>query len=530
MHHDLLPDALLACTTGKIIMPDGQVVQSRRDQFPFDDLLITNPSADNFSPSWITLSPEGYLQFTEKHLVEAFTRFHKLTQKNGRFFTDGKKITAAEVRGMLYASIALVASKPGDRIDSAMKALRIVCPDQSPEQETTRLSIAALAAELKARGYGVRFNTITNRQEVQGSTESGRPIKRDDLRALLHDDLSGEYKGVTHDTIELYVGFIARENQYNPVVELLDSTEWDGVSRFDALYELMGIEDQLSKTLVRKWCLQCVALLFNDERNPFGADGALVLVGPQGKGKTSLLRHLAIRPEWFGEGQRLSDFDKDYERRVLSNWISELGEVQSTFKKSDIDNLKNFVTAPIDRYRLPYGHDDIESVRHTSLCATCNDEIYLIDPTGNRRWWSVPFRDDPIDYAKLAAFDSLQLWAEIYHCFVKGMTYTERAACFRLTPLEQAALAKRNGEHEAPIKAQPEVEEILARGKEEGLLYKLMSVTAFKLAWPEYLKQYSPQQISKALKRCGVEVKRTKQGAKAELPIQTAVTIPFKTM
>jgi putative DNA primase/helicase len=282
-----------------------------------------------------------------------------------------------------------------------------------PKSAKTRLTIEALAEELAMRGIAVKYNLINCEYEIMGRTDAGFTMSQDDLLARMHNALTDLYKGATFETLAAYINFIAREHRYNPVLEALEAVTWDGVDRLPQLYALMGLEaDSLSQALVRKWLMQSVALLFNDAADPFGADGCLVLNGAQGAGKTSLFRHLALRDAWFGEGLTVNDRDKDTTRRIVTTWIAELGEVESTLK-SDISALKAFVSASIDHYRLPYGRADVVAPRMTSLCATCNSDRYLIDPTGNRRWWSVPF-SRMIPRAELVALDALQRWAQIF--------------------------------------------------------------------------------------------------------------------
>ena len=383
-----------------------------------------------------------------------------------------------------------------------------------------RLSRAALAEQMEAMGVGIRYNVITCEYEPLGRTEAGRVMSQDDLITLLHDALADYFKGVSFDTLNAYVTLQARENEYNPVLDTLRAVEWDGRDRLPQLFELIGIEaDNLSQVLVTKWLKQSVALLFNDPADPYGADGVLVFNGEQGAGKTSLFRHLALRDAWFGEGMTVNDRDKDTTRRIVTTWIAELGEVESTLK-SDISALKAFVSAAVDHYRLPYGRNDVVAPRMTSLCATCNSDRYLIDPTGNRRWWSVPFTRT-VPRAELVALDALQLWAQIF-AEVAPLPYHDKAACYRLTDEERAALAKRNGDYEKPQKAQTEIEDILAQGEAEQLPKKVLTATQWKGYWPE-LRPYDARQIGAALKKCGINTEERKingkKGRWAELPV-----------
>lgn len=412
-----------------------------------------------------------------------------------------------ELETILSSVLRYPAGTPVKQTDAPQAAT------QAPKR--ARLTRAALADEMHARGYSVRYNVISGEYETIGRTEAGRVMTQDDLITLMHDALADDYKGASFDTLTQYIAFQARENQYNPVVELLKATKWDGVDRLPQLYNLMGVtDDALSKTLIRKWLYQAVALLFNDAADPFGADGCLVLNGEQGAGKTSLFRHLAMRDAWFGEGCSIDDHDKDTGRRVITKWISELGEVESTLK-SDISKLKAFVSASVDRYRLPYGKSDVVAPRFTSLCATCNSDRYLIDPTGNRRWWSVPF-NRTVPRAELLELDALQLWAQIF-AIVAPLNYHDKAACFRLSEDEKKLLAVRNGEYEKPMKSQPEVADILFQAKRDDLTMKRMTVSEFKSMW-DVLRPYTAQQISAALKACEIEITRTRAGAVAELP------------
>lgn len=530
-----------AAEGGFVLLPgEGRpYAEAKNGAYDLDDLLISpflhtyKSLSDLFAashgmylyPEWFAYDPDKhYYQYTEKELCQQFIECKKLTKRKGEYFMDGNPVKRSEVKDALLRTLSIVRTDAGSKLYTTFSALERVCKDEEPDEQRGRLTWQALSEELTARGYEARYNTITGKYEITGETEAGRAMSLDDLVTILHSDLAGTYKGASFDAITQYISLICREHQYNPVLDLLQATTWDGHDRLPELYSIIGItDDELSKKLVHKWLLQTVALLFNDPVDPFGADGCLVFNGKQGAGKTSLFRHLAMRPAWFAEGSSVDDRDKDTTRRIVTTWIAELGEVESTLK-SDIYKLKAFITADTDRYRLPYGRSDVEAPRHTSMAATCNDERYLIDPTGNRRWWSIPYTNTP-SYEELTRLDALQLWSQIF-ALVKPLSYKDKAACFRLTADERDQLTIRNGNYEKPTKGQCEVEDILDQAHRDGLTFRQMTVAEFKSEW-DVLRPYTVQQIGAALKRCGIESTRTKAARTAELPTRVCSGEPF---
>lgn len=529
----------IAASSGVVLLPgDGRpYVDATSGSYELDDLLLgcdvkAWPSIaaayaalhDDIFPTWFVYNADGYFEFNQDKLCREFIKCKRLTKHKGEYLMDGSPVKRNEVKSALRRTLAIVRKDAGKMIYGAFAALDTLCEDDEPAENRGRLTMEALSDEMASRGYGSRFNIITSEYETTGETAAGRAMSQDDLITILHNDLADNYKGCSFENMTQYISFMARENKYNPVLELLEATPWDGVDRLPQIFALVGVQDDpLSKTLIRKWLLQTIALLFNDAGDPFGADGCLVFNGDQGAGKTSLFRHLAMRDAWFAEGCSVDDRDKDTTRRIVTTWIAELGEVESTLK-SDISKLKAFVTAAVDRYRLPYGRSDVVTPRHTALCATCNSERYLIDPTGNRRWWSVPFKRI-VPRAELLELDALQLWAQIF-ALVKPLSYKDKASCFRLTEQEQTDLATRNGEYEKPTKGQMEVEDILDQAHRDGLTFRQMTVAEFKAEW-DVLRPYTVQQIGVALKRCGIEATRSKAARTSELPTRTRAGDPF---
>lgn len=236
-----------------------------------------------------------------------------------------------------------------------------------------------------------------------------------------------------------YVKLIADRNAYNPVCDWINSNPWDGVSRIQKLLDTITTDGDagLKDKLIYRWMISAIASVFKSFG--YSSHGCLVFTGPQGTGKTSWFKRLI--PESMGlflEGATLDPEDKDSVILFASHWIVELGELDATFRKADIAKLKAFVTKSTDKLRRPYDRIDSQYQRRTVSCASVNDTRYLIDDTGNRRWWTVSVL--AIDYQH--EIDMQQLWAEV-------LTHYKRGEQWHLTKEENDALGELNTEHEA---------------------------------------------------------------------------------
>ena len=220
------------------------------------------------------------------------------------------------------------------------------CNHEWDSDGSGELTIANLVSYLKDKNINIRYNILTHNVEISGfSGESSEHIKETSV-ALIYDELHFKLKKCTMEKIGQYMNVIVTRNKYNPVLEGLNE-----------VYNIFGIEksDSLSRTVIRKWLMQCVCGLHNSIENPFSLDIVLIFQGAQGIGKTRFLEKLALYPLYFGEGKTYDPRNKDSQIECTSKWICELGEIGSTMKK-DIDSLKAFLTSSTDEYRLPYGN------------------------------------------------------------------------------------------------------------------------------------------------------------------------------
>jgi len=164
-----------------------------------------------------------------------------------------------------------------------------------------------------------------------------------------------------------------------------------------------------------------------------------VLQGKQYIGKTKWFKNLAPKElDVLADGVILRPDDRDSVAQIISKWIVELGELDATFKKSDISQLKAFITKDSDTFRRPYAIEDSNYARRTVFFASVNEETFLNDPTGNRRFWTIPC--ESIDHSHCV--DMQQLWAEVLQLYRNGEGYF-------LTHDEVIALNESNVQFEA---------------------------------------------------------------------------------
>lgn len=207
-------------------------------------------------------------------------------------------------------------------------------------------------------------------------------------------------------SIDSYISMMMMENEVNPVSNWVGSISWDGQSRIRALFDTLNvIENDMSYILFVKWL--CGALrLAKGEIDRF--EHVLVLQASKGgEGKSRWFNKLT--PKELNNSMSLRLDDKDQLKEAVSYWIVELGELDSTFQKSEIKALMGFLSKNKDNIRLPYAKANNEYQRRSSYAGTVNNRNFLIDDSGDRRFWILETGD--IDY--LHDIDMQQVWAEV---------------------------------------------------------------------------------------------------------------------
>lgn len=236
----------------------------------------------------------------------------------------------------------------------------------------------------------------------------------DDAGLRLH--LEKFYKIESAVKIRDAVELAMLEHTRHPVREYLQSLEWDGEKRADTLFiDYLGAADTVyTREVTRKALLGAVARIMTPGCKH---DHVLVLVGPQGCRKSTTLAKLG--KSWFSDSLYTMT-GKDAYEQLQGYWIIEMGEMAAT-KKADLEQIKQFVSKQTDSYRAAYARRTQEHPRQCAFFGTTNDDEFLRDSTGGRRFWPVT-----VTNAGKANGDSLtpeivdQIWAETVTRFYAG--------------------------------------------------------------------------------------------------------------
>ena len=235
--------------------------------------------------------------------------------------------------------------------------------------------------------------------------------------ASLRYYLERTYGVASKDKIFDAVNVVANENKFHPVRDYLDRCTWDGLPRVDTLLvDYLGAEDSpYTRAVTRKALVAAVARIY---RPGCKFDYMLTLRGRQGLGKSAFISKLG--GEWFSDTFSTMQGKEAYEQ-VMGVWIMEVGELAG-MRKAEAETIKLYISKQVDRFRPAYGRRLQEFPRQCIFIGTTNEEQFLRDTTGNRRFWVVDTPNTPTKnmWDDLTPDAVRLIWAEAVELYRKG--------------------------------------------------------------------------------------------------------------
>jgi predicted P-loop ATPase len=318
-------------------------------------------------------------------------------------------------------------------------------PDRTKAGAVDIRSWRNVAEFIKRAGIVVRRNEFTGYDEVNGKALD------DDLLIQLLDEAHQEGLRVGRDFLLERLKATALDNRYHPVRDYFRGLKWDRKPRVDRwLTAYLGVEDDDYVRAVARCTLIAAVRRIMKPGTKF--DNLLVLEGPQGQGKSSLIAILAIKQDWFTDAVSLTDDGKVMIEQTSGKMIVEVAELNG-MRKASVEHIKASLSRTHDRARLAYGRLTTEVPRQFIMFATVNtddeDEAkYLKDNTGNRRFWPVLCECEEADFDALKR-DLDQIWAEAVAREAKGESVVLPKELWEVAGEEQEARMEENPYYDA---------------------------------------------------------------------------------
>ena len=317
--------------------------------------------------------------------------------------------------------------------------------DKQGKVKDTLANLAAILRNdprLTDISYNIHRSGIDIRKDSQGKTTipwlQVKPGWNESDLGALQIYLERIYGLYTPTKLKSILLAVAAERAYHPIRDYFAALPaWDGIPRVDTLFiDYLGSPDTAyTRSVARKMMVASVARIYEPGVK---FDSVVVLNGPQGMGKSSFFAKLGGK--WFSDSLTIGDMrDKAAPEKLQGYWILELGELAG-LKKVDVETVKAFITRQDDKFRHSYGYSVEDHPRQCIIVgSTNNNDGFLRDITGNRRFWPVTCSTDaphrPWEVERVIQ----QLWAEAYLLYKQGEKLYLEPDIERMAALEQTA-------------------------------------------------------------------------------------------
>lgn len=221
-------------------------------------------------------------------------------------------------------------------------------------------------------------NAVLRRLSQYRIKRIGKDVRRD-IRKTLASNPENRFNSISN-----FFSDLSKEMETppaNPLQSIIDCFEFEDESNRHRYYELFDL-----------WFKKASIHVFRAFGNiPYPNDIVPVLVGKQGIGKGRFSHWIACQEDKYAEVGSIDFESPDFIRMIVGKLIVELGEMQA-YKRSDVEGIKIGISKAQDRYRKLYEEGVTTVPRVASFIGTVNEEQFLRDLTGNRRFFPVKIK------------------------------------------------------------------------------------------------------------------------------------------
>lgn len=269
----------------------------------------------------------------------------------------------------------------------------------------------------------LKYNEITKNVELKKSPLHDWETKPAQVVTGVQAWLQHAYvTNFKYEVVERALVHVAKSNSYNPLQDYLNGVQGDSRSRVDTFLEtycgaaLKGVDGtditEYVRKVSRRWLVSAVARGLSPGCK---MDTVLILEGRTGIYKSTALKALAGP---FFSDSKIVIGEKDAMQLAGTNWIHEIAEL-TAFHASETETQKAFFSSPVDQFRAPYDRVADKYPRLACFVGSTNDERYMNDHTGNRRYW-------PIQCERMFRIQELRrdrdlIWAEAVKIYKAGI-------------------------------------------------------------------------------------------------------------